>query len=58
MNWDKINLGFWSAIGGATISPKYPFESQYVEVFDSRMHYIKEGVGDPVLFLHGTLRQA
>ncbi len=37
-----------------TISPKYPFESQYVEVLDSRMHYIKEGVGDPVLFLHGN----
>ncbi len=35
---------------------KYPFESHYVEVLGSRMHYIDTGGGSepPVLFLHGN----
>lgn len=36
------------------ISSDYPFESRYVEVAGSRLHYIDEGSGDPVLFLHGN----
>ncbi len=36
------------------ISPDFPFESKYVSVHGSRMHYIEEGSGDPVLFLHGN----
>lgn len=36
------------------ISPDYPFESHYVEVFGSRMHYVEEGTGDPILFVHGN----
>jgi haloalkane dehalogenase len=28
--------------------------SHYVEVLGSKMHYIEEGSGDPVLFLHGV----
>ena len=35
------------------ISADFPFESHYVEVLGSRMHYIDEGTGDPILFLHG-----
>jgi len=36
------------------ISAEFPFESKYVEVLGSQMHYIDEGEGDPVLFLHGN----
>ena len=35
------------------ISADFRFESKYVEVLGSRMHYVDEGVGDPVMFLHG-----
>src|ERR1043166_365337 len=38
----------------ADISPDYPFEPHYVEVFGSRMHYIEEGRGDPIVFIHGN----
>lgn len=36
------------------ISADFPFESNYLMVRGSRMHYIDEGEGDPVLFLHGN----
>lgn len=36
------------------VSPDFPFEPRYVDVRDSRMHYVDEGEGDPVLFLHGN----
>ena len=36
------------------ISADFPFESHYVEVLGSRMHYADEGEGDPILFLHGN----
>jgi haloalkane dehalogenase len=36
------------------ISAAFPFESQYVEVAGSNLHYVEEGSGDPVLFLHGN----
>src|SRR4249920_1777370 len=32
----------------------YPFESRYVSIGGHRIHYIEEGKGDPVLFLHGN----
>ena len=35
------------------ISAAFPFESRYVDVLGSRMHYVEEGSGDPILFLHG-----
>ena len=35
------------------ISAVFPFESRYVDVLGSRMHYVEEGSGDPILFLHG-----
>lgn len=35
------------------ISSKQPFPSKYVEVFGSKMHFIDEGEGDPILLLHG-----
>ena len=36
------------------ISADFPFKSNYVEVHGSKIHYVDEGSGDPVLFLHGN----
>ena len=36
------------------ISAAFPFQSKFVEVEGSKMHYVEEGAGDPVLFLHGN----
>ena len=36
------------------ISAEFPFEPHYVEVLGSRLHYIDEGKGDPILFIHGN----
>lgn len=36
------------------ISAAFPFESQFIEVEGSRIHYVEEGSGDPLLFLHGN----
>ncbi len=36
------------------ISPDFPFEPRYVEVNGQRIHYVEEGKGAPVLFLHGN----
>jgi len=37
-----------------TISAEFPYKSNYIEVYGSKMHYIDEGSGDPILFLHGN----
>jgi haloalkane dehalogenase len=36
------------------ISSEFPFESKFMEIHGNNMHYIEEGNGDPVLFLHGN----
>jgi haloalkane dehalogenase len=36
------------------ISADYPFQPHYVEVFGSKMHYIEEGKGQPIVFIHGN----
>ncbi len=36
------------------ISADCPFESNYLEVHGSKMHYIAAGEDDPILFLHGN----
>lgn len=33
---------------------EYPFTSKHFEVEGCRMHYIDEGAGEPLLFVHGT----
>ena len=38
----------------ADISPEYPFEPRYVDVFGSRMHYVEQGTGEPIVFIHGN----
>jgi haloalkane dehalogenase len=36
------------------ISARFPFKSRYVEVLGSKMHYVEEGSGDPILLVHGN----
>lgn len=37
------------------LSPSlFPFESKYFEVEEGAMHYVDEGIGEPVLLVHGT----
>ena len=52
----RTAVGMTSVFSGAqkNVSPDFPFESKYVELLDSRMHYVEEGSGDPVLFIHGN----
>ncbi len=38
----------------STISAEFPFESRYVEVHGSKIHYVEQGEGAPILFLHGN----
>ena len=37
-----------------TAWPGYPYDSNYVEVLGSQLHYVEAGQGDPILFLHGN----
>ncbi len=37
-----------------SISADFPYTSQYVDVHGSKIHYVEEGSGDPILFLHGN----
>lgn len=39
---------------GEEISAEFPFESNFVEVKGSKIHYVDVGEGDPILFLHGN----
>src|SRR5215475_1350360 len=36
------------------ISADFHYTSHYIEVHGSRIHYVDEGSGDPILFLHGN----
>ena len=36
------------------ISSDFPFESKHLDIYGSKIHYIEEGEGDPILFLHGN----
>ena len=36
------------------ISADFPYEPHFVEVLGSRMHYVDEGEGAPILFIHGN----
>lgn len=37
-----------------SISPDFPYESKFSEVRGSKMHYVEQGSGDPLLFIHGN----
>lgn len=36
------------------ISADFPYPSHYVDIYGAKMHYIEQGTGDPILFLHGV----
>jgi haloalkane dehalogenase len=36
------------------VGKEYPFNARYITVNHHRMHYIDQGTGDPVVFLHGN----
>ena len=36
------------------ISGAFPFGSKYLDINGSKIHYIDEGDGDPILFLQGN----
>ncbi|MCK5352600.1 haloalkane dehalogenase [bacterium] len=40
--------------GNKSISAEFPFDSRFIKVEGSRIHYIEEGKGDPILFIHGN----
>lgn len=40
--------------GRQEISADFPFESRFVEVNGQTIHYVEQGEGDPILFLHGN----
>lgn len=35
-------------------SAEFPFESRFITLDGHRIHYIEEGQGDPILFIHGN----
>ena len=35
-------------------SSEFSFQSKIVEILGSKIHYIEEGSGDPIIFLHGN----
>lgn len=35
-------------------SAGFPFESHFVDVHGARMHYVEEGSGSPIVFVHGN----
>ncbi len=35
-------------------SDAYPFESRFASINGYRIHYVEQGTGDPVLFIHGN----
>lgn len=37
-----------------SVSADFPYDSRFVEVLGSRMHYVESGQGEPILFLHGN----
>ena len=41
-------------MNNSAISADFNFESNYIEVEGSKIHYIDVGSGDPILFLHGN----
>ena len=55
----SVNLLAGEATGtpdprAGVFSAEFPFEPHYVEVLGSRMHYVDEGEGTPIVFLHGN----
>ncbi|MEM7371181.1 MAG: haloalkane dehalogenase [Bacteroidota bacterium] len=43
-----------ATISAQDISEAFPFESRYFHTPNGNLHYVEDGEGDPVLFLHGV----
>ncbi|HEB02668.1 MAG TPA: haloalkane dehalogenase [Nitrospirae bacterium] len=41
-------------MGPMEISSEFGYKSNYIEVLGSKMHFVDEGEGDPIVFLHGN----
>src|SRR5688572_6935463 len=41
-------------MSGNKLEDKLRYPAHYIDVLGSQMHYIQEGYGDPILFLHGV----
>ena len=35
-------------------SAKFEFQSKFIDVMGTKMHYVEQGKGDPVIFIHGN----
>jgi haloalkane dehalogenase len=42
------------AVPGWVDRKAYPFEPRWLDVGEGRLHYVDEGVGPTILFVHGT----
>ncbi len=53
---EYLIIGVGSRLFGrrSQISADFPYKSNYIEVHGSKMHYVDEGSGDPMPFLHGN----
>jgi len=36
------------------VSASFPYESHYVDIMGASIHYVEQGQGDPILFIHGN----
>ncbi len=36
------------------IKPDFPFVSHFIEIHHAKIHYIEQGKGDPIVFIHGV----
>src|SRR5262249_50527060 len=50
----SISTGHKNSNNKNQISTEFPFRSNFIEVNGSKIHYIDEGKGEPILFLHGN----
>jgi haloalkane dehalogenase len=40
--------------GTPMTSAEFPYQARFADVLGSRMHYVEDGQGDPILFIHGN----
>ncbi|MDZ7670955.1 MAG: hypothetical protein U5Q16_16600 [Gammaproteobacteria bacterium] len=49
-----LNMALAQQAPASPAGADFPYESNFVDVLGSRMHYVEDGEGDPILFLHGN----
>ena len=50
----KSNKALGERMSEINISADFPFESKFVSVNGSKIHYVEAGEGEPILFVHGN----